>query len=231
MPGVGNFGKVTAGLDSIGASLDGVVEKAKTTQGVIGDTRRSIQGMSSDLTKLDESTERSVERQERARRSIEENHKALTALDQIYEAVGDRGNDFSQDVQLQLEAVRLGKQSLEDFLSIYGDAVIQLEDGSHRIRDLFSGADLNVYRQQIQDLVKELHSGGADIAEVLDFLKTNANTLTQGLQKMLDGFRQGKVTLEQLLQFLERAREDFRGEEGEALIQALLQGLAQGELT
>ena len=51
-----------AGLESIGAHLDGVVEKARTTQGVLGDTSRAVDGMNSSLDALDERTEKSRER-------------------------------------------------------------------------------------------------------------------------------------------------------------------------
>lgn len=231
MPGIGKFSNVTSGLDSIGSSLDGVVQKARTAQGVIGETKRAIDGMGSSLDALDQKTDASVERQERARKVLEENTKAVTALDDIYAAVTERGNNFSQDVQLQLELVRLGGQSLQDFLSLYGDALIQLEDGSHRIRDLFSGADYDVYRKRIQELIDQVEQGGDRLGVVLAFLRENASTLTKGLQEMIEGFQKGEVSLQRLLDFLQRTRQDFAGTDFEALAQALLQGLAQGELT
>lgn len=225
-----SFGNVTSGLETLSTQLERVISKAGETRGAIGETRRAAQDMSSDLAALEEQTDRAREQQEQVAEVVYRNTQALSALDGIYAAVMERGNNFSKDVQLQIELVRVGGQSLEQFLSIYGDAIIQLEDGMHRVRDLFSGADFDVYRDQLRQLIESVDEGGSKLGDVLAFLKQNASELTKGLQAMIEGFRRGEVSLERLLTLLRQIQQDFAGTDFGALAQALEQGLLAGDL-
>lgn len=232
MPGVGKFSGVTSGLDSIGTSLDGVMSKARTAQGVIGDTRRAAQGLSSDLDAIDRRTEETVERQERARKElVDKARETFSQLDALYAAAKDGSDNWSKDFALQLEAVKIGAKDIEDLVTLYGDARIQINGELVRIRDLFGGLDLGAIRQQIQGLIQDLQAGSADLGTALDFLKKNAGELAAGLIETVEAFRRGEATLDQVLARLRQFREQFSGSEFEAFAQALEEELISGELS
>lgn len=230
MAGV-RFPNLTAGLQQLGSQLDGVADKARRTMGVIGEARGTVDGMGSSLDALDAKTEATVARQSKFREEIEQSRATVDAFDQIQAAVQERGNVWGQELQLQMELVRLGGQSLEEFLTEFGDAQILLEDGMHTIRELFSGTDFNAYTRQIQDLIDGVREGGTDLAEVFEFLNKNAQVLGKGLAEAVSKFKQGQITLEQLARLLEQYKQDFQGDPLADLADGLLQGLLSGDLT
>lgn len=226
-----SFGKTISGLQALGSALDNVGEKARNSMGVIGQAKGAADEMRSSLEQLDAKTEETKGKQEALRKEIFENRQAVTALDTILVAVGDRSNAFSQDVQLQIEAVRIGAQSLEDFLTLYGDALITLEDGQHKIRDLFSGADFAIYQQQIQDLIEGVEKGSATLGDALAYLQKNAQNLAKGLIEAIAAFQRGELSLERLADLLQKYKQDFAGDALGDLAGALQQGLLGGDLT
>lgn len=231
MPGVGKFAGVTSGLDSIGKSLDGVVGKARNAQGVIGETRRAAQGLSTDLDAVDRRTDETVQRQERARKElVDKAREAFSQLDALYAAAKDGSDNWSADFALQLEAVKIGAKDIEDLVTLYGDARIQINGELVRIRDAVRGADLGAIRQQLQDLIDGIRTGSTDLAAALAFLKDNAGELAAGLIQTVEAFRRGEATLDQVLARLRQFREQFSGSEFDAFAQALEQGLLAGDL-
>jgi ABC-type transporter Mla subunit MlaD len=230
MAGV-RFPNLTAGLQQLGSQLDGVADKARTTQGVIGEARGVVDGMGSSLAALDAKTEETVARQSKFREEIEQSRSAVDAFDQIQAAVADRGNVWGEELQLQMELVRLGGQSLQEFLTKFGDAQIALEDGMHTIRDLFSGTDFNAYSQQIQSLIDGVRDGGTALGDVFAFLQKNAATLGKGLSEAIAAFQRGEISLQRLADLLQKYKQDFQGTELADLADALLQGVLGGDLT
>lgn len=226
-----SFGKTIAGLQNLGSALEGVADKARNSMGVIGQAKGMADEMRSSLEQLDAQTDATKGKQEDFIERVQENTQAITALDTILQAVGDRSNAFSQDVQLQIEAVRIGAQSLEDFLTLYGDAIITLEDGQHKIRDLFSGADFAVYRQQLQDLIQAVQDGSATLGDALAYLQKNAQNLAKGLIEAISAFQRGELSIERLIALLQKYKEDFTGEGLGDLAAELLKGLLGGEFT
>lgn len=225
-----SFGNVMAGLKDLGSSLEGIADKASRTMGVVTDAQRAVESMQSSLTALDKKTDDTTAKQSKFLADIDKTNQAVTALDAIFQAVSDRQNAFSQDIQLQIELVRVGGESLEDFLTLYGDSLILLEDGMHKIRDLFSGADFDVYKDQIQALIQAVNDGSATLGDALDLLKKNASTLAKGLIEAIEAFKRGELSLERLQALLEKTKQDFQGNALGDLADALLDGLLTGDL-
>jgi ABC-type transporter Mla subunit MlaD len=225
------FGATIAGLQTLGTTLDGVADKARTTMGVLGEARGAVGEMHSSLEQLDTKTDDSLSRQQQFQEEAKKTAVEISALNVIYDAAGERQNNFSQDIQLQIEAVRLGVISLQEFLAIYGDSLIMLEDGQHKIRDLFAGVDFNAYLNQIQALISGVRDGGTQLGDVLTYLQKNAATLAKGLIEAIQKFKDGKLGIEQLIALLERYKQDFSGDALGDLAGALVQGLLGGDLT
>lgn len=226
-----SFGKTISGLQQLGTALDGVADKARNSMGVIGQAKGAVDEMRSSLEQLDAKTEDTVSKQERLRDEIEQSRGVVEVFGEIQSAVAERGNVWSQELQLQMELVALGGQSLEDFLTKFGDAQILLEDGMHTIRELFSGTDFDGWEDQIRKLIDGVQEGGTKLADVLAYLQKNAQTLAKGLIEAISAFQRGELSLERLAQLLAKYKQDFQGKPLADLSDALLQGLLGGELT
>lgn len=226
-----SFGKTISGLQQLGTALDGVADKARNSMGVIGQAKGAVDEMRSSLEQLDAKTEDTVSKQERLRDEIEQSRGVVEVFGEIQSAVAERGNVWSQELQLQMELVALGGQSLEDFLTKFGDAQILLEDGMHTIRELFSGTDFDGWGDQIRKLIDGVQEGGTKLADVLAYLQKNAQTLAKGLIEAISAFQRGELSLERLAQLLAKYKQDFQGKPLADLSDALLQGLLGGELT
>ncbi|MEO7795547.1 MAG: hypothetical protein ABIV06_12325, partial [Thermoanaerobaculia bacterium] len=129
------------------------------------------------------------------RGEIEAAHKDFDALGALLEQSRETQNDFSQEFEFQLQRLKIGGQSIAAFLADFGDAQIKIGDGFKTIREALEGANLDQYRQELQQLISDVTTGGADLGKVLEFLKENAGDIAKGLINVLELFRQGKATL------------------------------------
>jgi hypothetical protein len=197
-----SFGKTITGLEAMSGSLDKVILKAGELAQVAPKIRETVAAAK---TEFDE-------------------------LDRLYEHSKARQNAFSRDFELDIEAVRIGAKDLQDLIQKWGDATIITENGVERIRDLFSGADLGQYRQEIQDLISDLDNGAAGLEKVITFLKENAGELASRLIKVLELFRQGKASLEEVQAALDAAKAQFPNSEFGALADEIADQLLGGLL-
>lgn len=156
--------------------------------------------------------------------------KSLDALDGLLAKSKETQNDFSSQFELDMQRVRLGSIDIRDFIQIWGDAVIATEKGFRTIREQFSGADLGQYRQELQDLISDVRDGAADIGQVITFLKENAGDLAKGLINVLDLFKAGKASLEDVQRVLNATKEAFPGADADALADAIRDALLGGSL-
>lgn len=209
------------------ASLQGLQKGLEDFAASVDAQSQSIGPKLDELTnKADQLHHRTVgleEDRERARGSLD-------VLDGLLAQSMKTQNDFSSQLEIDMEQVRLGSLDIRDFIQQWGDAVIATSDGFRTIREQFSGADLGQYRKEIQDLIAAINSGGAELGEVIGYLKENVPTLARGLIDVLELFKQGKATLEDVQQVLEGTKQAFPGLEGDALAAAIEQALLGGNL-
>ncbi|MCL4838791.1 MAG: hypothetical protein KJ058_12590, partial [Thermoanaerobaculia bacterium] len=103
--------------------------------------------------------------------------QAATQLDDLSEHIdrfAEYGNTWAQELQLQLEAVKIGAVDLEDFINKFGSVVVQTEEGAKTIRESLEGMDLREYEERIADFIKGLQKGSVDLGEVMEYLTENA---------------------------------------------------------
>lgn len=169
-----------------------------------------------------------------ALREIEEMApRAATQLDDLSERIdrfADAGNVWAQELQLQLEAVRIGAADLDDFINKFGAVVVQTAEGAKTIRELLEGMDLREYETRILDFAKAVRQGTVELDEVIGYLTENAGTLSGVLGEVFDKYREGKVTLERLVEVINALRGQFEGSDLEALLDAILDALARGDI-
>lgn len=196
------FSRTNAGLETMASHLDNVETKAKTLAPVLADTRKQV----------------------------DDARKSFDALDSLYAQLGETQNNFSKDFQLDIERVRLGVITLSELETKWGSAVIATKDGMRTINELFAGADLGKYGQEIQNLIQDVLSGAAKLDDVVKFLKENAGDLAKGLIDVLDLFKAGKASLEDVQRVLDATKAAFPGGDSDALLDAIRNALIDGDI-
>lgn len=196
------FGRTLAGLRAMSAAMDKVRSKAAETRTAVADTRAAV----------------------------DEAKGQLSELDRLYSLSKETQNNFSKDFELDMQRVRLGIITLSDLQTKWGDASIATENGFQTIRDAFEGADFGQYQQKIQDLITNISDGSAKIGDIIAFLKENAGDLAKGLINVLDLFKAGKASLEDVQRVLDSTKQAFPGSDSDALAEAIRNALLGGDL-
>lgn len=196
-----------------------------------------LQKVQATLEKVSASASSTTERVERATTVMREMEevapRAATALDDLAEMADKWTEDgvwWASEIQVSIEAIRVGALSLDDFLTKMGDAVIKTADGTKTIRDLLAGMDWTEYTQLIQDFIDGLRKGTVELDEVIGYLTENAGQLTERLGEVFEKYRDGKVTLEHLVGVINALKGQFEGSELDALLDSILAALARGDL-
>ena len=156
--------------------------------------------------------------------------KSLDVLGNLYAQNEAVQNDFSEKFRLGIEAVRIGAQDIRDFIATWGEAEIATKDGFVKVREAFSGADLGQYKQQLQDLIGAVTDGSAQLGDIIKFLKDNAGDLAAGLVNVLELFKAGKASLEDVQRVLDATKATFPGQDADALADAIRNALLGGNL-
>ena len=193
-----------------------------------GNTNAGLQEMSGQMDQVIAKSATMAEAVNRARDNAREAQKDFDRLDQIIDNTAGAALGFSQELALQMQAVKIGALDLDKFINMWGDAKVATADGVKTIRELFYGADLGKYRQQIQDLITDVRKGAADLDTVITFLKDNAGDVAVGLIDILELFRQGKASLEDVQAVLDRSKAAFDGVEFDALAEMIRQRILDG---
>lgn len=196
------FGKTIAGLEAISGGLDSVKSKAEATAPALAKTRQAVT----------------------------EAQGIFDELARMFELSQATQNNFSKDFELDMQRVRLGVISLDQYIAKWGDASIATEDGFRTIRESFSGADFGQYREQLQDLIGDITSGAAEVGDIVKFLKENAGDLAKGLVNVLELFQAGKASLEDVQRTLDATKAAFPGTDSDALAEAIRNQLLGGDL-
>jgi hypothetical protein len=214
------FSNRIAALRELSSELDSFAAKVGESTSTIG-------------TKLDELTNKSDQLHHRTTWLEDDKvtaEKSLDVLGDLYAKNETVQNDWSEKFQLGIEAVRIGAQDIRDFIATWGDAQIATKDGFQTIREAFSGADLGQYQQQLQALIGDVTSGAAKLDDVLGFLKANAGDLAAGLVNVLELFKAGKASLEDVQRVLDATKATFPGADADALADAINAALLGGTL-
>jgi DNA-binding ferritin-like protein (Dps family) len=147
-----------------------------------------------------------------------------TRLDDLQNAVANHANIWNKAVSELIDAVKVGAVPIQQLLDLYGDAQI----GGQRLTEYLKGLDLNVYRDQVLDLIHGLHDGSVEIARVQEYLGQTQLLFAQQLSDIIDLFRQGAVTLKRVEEVVRDIKKAFPDSEFSDLAQALYDALRKG---
>lgn len=144
--------------------------------------------------------------------------------------MSDQGNAWATSLLDIVRQVQAGTVDAGAAIRSMGDGVILFEGQLRSVKDVLLDVlpTTGEVQSKIQDLQKTLES--ADVAELIDRLQGQYNTYADLLAQTAEGFAQGKVTLERVLQLAQQLQEVLPGSETAALAAALKEKLFAGEL-
>jgi DNA-binding ferritin-like protein (Dps family)/gas vesicle protein len=155
-------------------------------------------------------------------RSAEQTHTQITTrLDDLQEAVKDHSNLWNKAVSELIDAVKIGAVPIEHLISLYGDARI----GGQRLTEYLKGLDFNDYQDRVRELVRGLHEGTVEIAQVQEYLGKTQLLFAKQLSDVIELFRKGAVTLKRVEEIVRQVQKIFPDTDFSDLAQALYDAL------
>jgi DNA-binding ferritin-like protein (Dps family) len=225
-----------ADLESIVALLDKVTQGANQAHEATQRLTTSAGGASSSLSSLSSlmssTSEKATQTAQTVQttltdlsRSAEQTHTQITTrLDDLQDAVKDHSNLWNKAVSELIDAVKIGAVPIEQLITLYGDAQI----GGQRLTEYLKGLDFTFYRDQVRELIRGLHEGSVEIAQVQDYLGQTQLLFAKQLSDVIDLFRQGAVTLKRVEEIVRQVKQAFPDSEFSDLAQALYDALRNG---
>jgi len=219
-------------------SFQRIAESAVTTrQAVQQETSGLAEGVEATRSKIATASAGITEAVRGARATVQQETSGLegdvqgvrdrvaTKLDDLIHRAREHTNAWDVELDLQLQAVQLGLQTMEEFLFKFGEGVVRFKGETTTVRELLAGIDYRQPQQEMRDLIKAFEDGAIDLDEVVARLRERAPELTRYFLQILDAFRQGKVTLDRLAGVVESFRRQFGDTELSRLMDDLVDQL------
>ena len=225
-----------ADLEAIVALLDKVTQGANQAHEATQRLTTSAGGASSSLSSLSSLMSSTSEKATQTAQSVattfadlqrttEQAHTQITTrLDDLQNAVADHSNLWNKAVSELIDAVKIGAVPIQQLIDLYGDAQI----GGQRLTEYLKGLDFTYYRDQVRDLIRGLHEGSVEIAQVQEYLGKTQLLFAQQLADIIDLFRKGAVTLKRVEEIVRDIKKAFPDSEFSDLAQALYEALKKG---
>jgi uncharacterized phage infection (PIP) family protein YhgE len=226
-----------ADLEAIVALLDKVTQGANQAQEATQRLTTSAGGASSSLSSLSSLLSSTSEKATQTAQTVqttladlqqkaEQTHAQITTrLDDLQNAVSDHSNLWNKAVSELIDAVKIGAVPIEQLITLYGDAQI----GGQRLTEYLKGLDFTFYRDQVRELIRGLHEGSVEIAQVQDYLGKTQLLFAKQLSDIIDLFRKGAVTLKRVEEIVRDIKKAFPDSEFSDLAEALYDALRRGD--
>lgn len=156
--------------------------------------------------------------------------KVDDAIDRITQKIQVGANNWSQEIQLGLDLVEVGGLRIDEFLTKYGDWVVQTTEGAETIRQSLEGLDLRGKEQEIQELIVAISRGSEGVTKALEFLATAQGKYADELRKTVEQVQRGQVPLEKLEALVRQIKAQFGGTAYADLAEALADAARTGAL-
>ncbi len=147
--------------------------------------------------------------------------QTATRLDDLQNALADHSNLWNKAVSELIDAVKIGAVSIEQLITLYGDAQI----GGQRLTEYLKGLDFNVYHDHIRELIQGLRDGSVEIAKVQEYLGKTQLLFAKQLTDIIELFKKGAVTLKRVEEVVRDIKKAFPDSDFSDLAQALYDAL------
>ncbi len=209
----GSFEKV--GTAAAGATnvVGGEVE---AIQGLIGDTVGSV----------------STQAEKLVAKVTEAREKAATPLDDLVQKLSSLQEGLDQGLLASIEAVKEGLLPAEELATKFGDALIPLGDRMLRVRDLLREVlpSTGEIQKGIKATTTEIEQSGDILEAAIEKLRGKAFGYAQVLAQVIERFRAGKATLEEVIRTAQDIRRQFPESETGDIARVIANAGQQGKL-
>jgi hypothetical protein len=219
---------VAAAQEGVRGALASTVSSMSTAAAAVDETAAAV---SASAGRAVEAGQRAAEGVRTAAQQIEDgtantHQVAATRLDDLAQVLANAGNRWDKALGELIDSVKLGATDVQDLLTLWGDAVVQ----GQRVREFLKGLDLTVYRDNVQELVRELHDGRATIDDTLQFLGQSQLAFAKQFKEVIELFQSGKVTLQRVREVVAQIEKLFPDTDFADLAEAIEDALRKGQL-
>jgi hypothetical protein len=202
-----------------------------TMSNAAGAVHGSVEQMSASASRAVEAGQRAAQEVQSAAQQIQDHaataHEvAATRLDDLAHIVQGSANLWDKAVAELIDAIKIGASDVQDLITLYGDAMVE----GQTLREFLRGLDLTAYRDNVQELVRELNAGQATIEDTLKFLGQSQLGFAKQFAEIIELFRSGKLTLQAVKDAVAQIEKLFPDTEFADLAEAIENALRKGQL-
>jgi len=194
--------RIESGIDTVGEKVASFSAAAGVAAGTIADAVTSIGTSTARVTEhADRMSEHLRKVEEESRATVERlRDYAATELDDLLQRVDQFSDSISgptaEMLKLAIAEVKDGVLSVEEFARVYGDTMIDIENGKVALRELLQGTDPRQFRKRAQ----EIRRVNLELAEIMALLTGLQNQAAQGLLDLIRLYQEGEITWKRLLE-------------------------------
>lgn len=218
------FAGLTQSLRSLRAEMQGAAGDARVLASEAASTRSTLEETGKHLNDFGGKVVDTLDRLK------EEATPRIKDLEFDLQNMSDQGNAWATSLLDIVRQVQQGTVDASKALDSMGDGVILFEGQMRSVKDVLADVlpTTGEVQSKIQDLQKYLES--ADVGEIIDRLNGQYNNYAQLLAQTVEGYTQGKVTLERVIALAQQLQQVLPGSETAALADAIKEKLLGGEL-
>ena len=205
---------------------------ANTTAAVVSGSSQMADAVQRDTQAVEDSLSRASSRAHGVTEQLAKSLEAAldhvpTRLEDLEAELARFQTGWSEELQLQIDAIQVGAGNIREFITLLGNAQI----GSERLRQFLKGLDFNEHTRRIQALIDMVLRGRATLDQVVTFIGDTNLAIAARLRDTIKQFQEGTVTLQYLLDVLQQVKGALPGEQFGALADAIAQALSSGGLS
>lgn len=160
---------------------------------------------------------------------------AATRLDDFLFQLNDvaaSGNQWAEMLLGLIQQVKEGILDGQKVMHAFGEGVVQFNGELRNVSDLLSELLPTVGEVQagIREMVEELQREGFTIEDIIGRLRQQHLTYAHDFARLLEAFREGRATLQAVLEAAQKLQSAFPESEAAALADLIAEGLRTGAL-
>ena len=134
--------------------------------------------------------------------SIDREAQAL--FDQIASNLGENGWD--QELKRQLDEVREGTISLQEFKRTWGDTMVDVGNGQERISQALAQLDPRTFKQKAAEIRDAIREGALELDDVIAQIDASTSGHLGRLKELIKSWQDNRASIQDVIRAAEAAR-------------------------
>lgn len=154
---------------------------------------------------------------------------AVTAFDGVTAQFIASQNVWAQELEKGIDALKAGALSREEFLRQYGDFNAIVDGQNTTLQAALNKVDFGAFSGKVQELIGDLARSQVSVEEIIARVSELGGQFAEGTARMIEQWRRGELSFEQLAAQIKRLQEQFPGSDFAALLDGVGDELQQQE--